>query len=463
MELSEILDRLSEVFDEGDVRRLAASLDLAYDFVPGDSIRDKLRELLGYAARQGQMDTLTGAILDLEPHLAPLLDPLTDPEEDDLTWLEAITADAADPVGAALTMQWVEAKAPPPEPAANPFTPGVAIDSPAMFFGRTAELETLQQRLDIGVNSAVVATSRLGISSLLRALARQMAERDGQEIPAYIDLASDRVDSLATLIQTMWAQWWMQIRPDAAVPIVDNLTVLTTLVEKMSAARYRLVLLLDEFEQIAWRVPIFGTELFDALERLAQQGHLLIITGSQETPADLMLRANLKSELYRELKHFDLGLLDPEPARDLLTRPLEGAIYPVEAKAVEQLLALAGAHPFYLQLAGRLLYDTVAQPDYAPADVGIRFRVAAEPFWAELWDSLSPLARAALLPVDKSAELIPAGRVMRQLSVRGVVVPADEGYRPFSEGFAIWLGSQAAARMAQPAPQTPVSEQPPVE
>lgn len=463
MELSEILDRLTEVFGEGDVRRLAASLDLAYEFVPGDSTRDKLRELLGYAARRDEMDTLTGAMLDLEPQLAPLFDSLGEPEGDDLSWLEAMTEDAVDPVGSALTMQWVEAKAKPPEPAPNPYTPGVAVDDPAMFFGRGAELDALQQRLDAGISSAVVGTSRLGVSSLLRALARQLAEREGQDVPAYIDLASDRIDSLAILIQTMWAQWWMQIRPEAAVPVVDSLAVLATLIEKMAAARYRLVLLLDEFEQIAWRVPVFGNELFDLLERLVRQGELRLVTGSQETPADLMLRANLPSELYRELKQLDLGLLDPEAARDLLTRPLAGAAHPVDSQAVEQLLALAGDHPFYLQLAGRLLYDTVAQPDYAPAGTSIRFRVAAEPFWAELWESLSPLARAALLPESKHGELISPGRVMRQLSVRGVVVPADHGYRPFSEGFAIWLESQAAAVTARPPAPEPAVEQSPAE
>lgn len=463
MELSAILDRLCEVFGEGDVRRLAASLDLVYDFVPGDSTRDKLRELLGYAARQDQMTMLTSAMLDLEPDLAPLLVDLTGAKDDSYSWLEAVSTDAGDPVGSALTMKWVEAQAALSEPAPNPYTPGVPVEDPAMFFGRSTELAALQQRLEDGANLAVVAPGRLGVSSLLRALARQLAEQEGMDVPAYIDLASDRIDSRAILVQTMWAQWWMQIRPDAAVPVVDSLTVLATLIEKMAAARYRLVLLLDEFEQIAWRVPVFGTELFDTLERLVRQGLLRLVTGSQESPADLMLRANLKSELYRELKHFDLGLLDKTAAHELLTVPMAGAIHPVETRAVDQLLALAGAHPFYLQLAGRLLYDTVAQPDYAPADVSIRFRVAAEPFWAELWDSLSPLARAALLPESKRAELIPAGRVMRQLSVRGVVVPADEGYRPFSEGFAIWLESQAAARTIQPSVPEQISEQPPDE
>lgn len=441
MELSEVLDRLTEILDEAGLKRLAVELDLAYEHVPGDSSRERLAELVDYAARHGRLSDLSDLMVDLEPSVAPLLFGLTGSQEDELAWLDEAAGEDESNRGTAYTRQ----VKPPEEPAPNPFMPGVAIDAQGMFFGRHNELSALQRRLEEGVHSAVVGNSRLGVSSLLRALCRTLVAQESGYVAAYVNLASDEINSLTTLVQAVWIQWWEQIRP-GPVPAVENLKVLTTLIEKVANAGYRLVLLLDEFEHIAWRASLFGPDFFAMLQRLARSGHLLIVTGSHEAPADLMLRADLASNLYRELLRLDLGLLEEDAARALLTEPLSRAPRSAEEKTVATLLALAGPHPFYLQLAGRLLYDTLSQPDYGPANVETRFRVAAEPFWSDLWDSLSPLAQSVLLPGSSPPD-IPLGRYTRQLETRGILKPARDGFQLFSEGFANWLTAQQAAHV----------------
>jgi hypothetical protein len=129
----------------------------------------------------------------------------------------------------------------------------------------------------------------------------------------------------------------------------------------------------------------------------------------------------------------------------LLTVPAQRAGFSLPDGAVDHLLALAGPHPFYLQLAGYYFYDTLAGKSYTRAGVADLFETAATPYWQELWDSLSPLAQAHY-PKGKIGET--GGMVARQLRIlgnRGLVAADESGFRPFSEGFAGWLQRMEAA------------------
>ena len=74
--------------------------------------------------------------------------------------------------------------------------------------------------------------------------------------------------------------------------------------------------------------------------------------------------------------------------------------------------------------------------------------MAAEPYWQEMWESLSPLAQEHF-PVSMVREGGGmGGRQLRILANRGLVVPDEGGFRPFSGGFAAWLARMRAALQA---------------
>ena len=142
-----------------------------------------------------------------------------------------------------------------------------------------------------------------------------------------------------------------------------------------------------------------------------------------------------------------MGLLDAAAARALLTAPAERAGLIVPDEAADELLAQAGPHPFYLHLAGHYLFEALTGA-YSTAEAWRRFQAAATPLWQELWDSLSPLAQShyPTLPTRSASGM--AARQLRLLANRGLVVADTSGFRPFSDGFAAWVGRLRAAAVA---------------
>jgi hypothetical protein len=152
-----------------------------------------------------------------------------------------------------------------------------------------------------------------------------------------------------------------------------------------------------------------------------------------------------QSRIYEVLQPLEVGLLADDAARAMLAVPIERQKLSLPAGAVDHLLALAGPQPFFLQLAGYYLYESLFRREYTRDHVARKFKTAAAPFWQEMWASLSPLAKAhfPLTPapaIPKEAamdeEATMAARQRRILSRRCVVIEDDRGCRPFSEGFA---------------------------
>jgi hypothetical protein len=101
-----------------------------------------------------------------------------------------------------------------------------------------------------------------------------------------------------------------------------------------------------------------------------------------------------------------------------------------------------------LQLAGLYLFDSVASGAFSLAEVTHRFEVAAEPFWQEMWESLSPLAQAHYPLAAARPSGDGGGRQLRILANKGLLLADEEEVRPFSEGFARWLRRMQAAMQA---------------
>jgi hypothetical protein len=266
-------------------------------------------------------------------------------------------------------------------------------------------------------------------------------------LPAYVDMKDPVHQTLAGLLGAVWTQWWARVKPGNVAPL-QNLAEFVTAVRKLNAARFRPLLLLDELEQVVWRPAVFQNDLFDAWHELGREKLVGFAVTGHSSPADVLAQGGSHSRFYELFKQLDLGLLDETAARDLLIAPAQRAGFGLPDGAVDHLLALAGPHPFYLQLAGYYFYDALARKSYTRVGVANLFETAAAPYWQELWDSLSPLAQAHY-PKGKTGES--GGMAARQLRIlgnRGLVAADESGFRPFSEGFANWLKRHQAATEA---------------
>lgn len=474
----QFIDILDGALSVDELTVLSRRFSVAYETLPGATKRDKTREFLGIMRRNGRMTGLAEAIVAMRPDLTEAVARLFEDKDEELDWLDQIAPSEGESTGSSLTWRWPSTSASRPvaqststaarkpdsaplprpnrpdsanKPATtggplNPYTPGVKIADETMFFGRTGERDQLHRQLTGGARVAIVGGRGLGASSLLLRVARDLLD-DGRILPAYVDLKDPAGHTLAGLLNSVWAQWWARVKPGNAV-IVRNLAEFVTAARKLNGAGFKPILLLDEFEQLVWRPAVFPAGLFDAWHELGREGQLGFGVTGHSSPADVMGQGGSSSRFYELFQQLDLGLLDAAAARDVLTVPAQRAGFSLPEGAVDHLLALAGPHPFYLQLAGYYFYDVLARSDYSRAGVAKLFETAATPFWQELWDSLSPLAQAHYPKAKIGDAGGMATRQMRILSNRGLVAVDDSGFRPFSEGFAGWLRRHQAATEA---------------
>ncbi|WP_374688017.1 hypothetical protein [Promineifilum sp.] len=482
MDSMQFLDILDAALSERELAALCRQFSLSYNAFPGATQRDRTREFVGYMQRQGRMAGLAEATVALRPDLGPAVARVFAADDPHLDWLDRMNTGAGGSLDSGVTWRWpaaykgaaplagapdgeppadetptvpitapstpagapVSAPAPPTaEPPPNPYTPGRPVADDAMFFGRAAEAELLRAHLAEGGHVAIVGQRTLGGSSLLRWAARHAAGE--RALPALVDARDPAVRTLPGLLNTVWTQWWAVVKP-GNVTLVRTLAEFVTAARKLRAAGFRPLLFLDEFEQLIWRPAVFDDGLYDAWHELGREGALGLAVASHSAPADLLAQGGFHSRMYELFRPFDLGLLDEAAARDLLTVPAERAGLAVPAGAADHLLAQAGPHPFFLQLAGLYLFDGLARGQYSRAEVTAQFEAAAIPFWQELWDNLSPPAQAHYPAAALREKEGVAGRQLRTLAHRGLLVAEGDAYRPFSEGFANWLARLRAAQ-----------------
>lgn len=478
MDPMKFLDILDSSLSEAELGELCRRFGVAYGAFPGTTKRDKAREFLGYIRRQGRMSGLAEATVALRPDLLPVVAQLYESKEKELDWLDQVAGGEGHALESGLTWRWSASSAPrpaqaptanapvssdvvpeldPPLPVApvNPYTPGVAVVDAAMFFGRAAESEQIYRQLDEGRHVAIVAGRGFGASSLLYHARQRFS--DGPRLAAYVDMKEPTHQTVAGLLNAVWSQWWGRVRPGNTVA-VQTLAEFVTAVRKLNMAGFRPLLFLDELEQLVWRQAIFPDELLNAWHELGREGLVGFATTAHTAPADLLAQEGSASRFYELFHQLNLGLLDEPSARDLLRMPIERAGMNAPEEAVAHLLAQAGPHPFFLHIAGLYLFESLSRDAYSRAEVTRQFEAAAEPYWQDLWETLSPLARSHYPLVPARATEGMGGRQLRILANRGLVLAAESEYRPFSEGFARWLRRmEAAMRAAADALGEPVS------
>ena len=333
----------------------------------------------------------------------------------------------------------------------NPFTAGQPILTRTMFFGREAERQMLGERIRNGIHTAVVGPVDIGISSLLRTI---FLQRPGEgPLIAFADLGAADLQTTDGLARSLWAQWWGQVRP-GYVPEITGLTVLEPMARRLVRAGHRLVVILDEYEQLLWRPTQFDALFHARLEALVREGVITLVTGTHTPLADLYQQTATQSTLYESVVQLDLGLLTPESAMALLVVPIRRSGLKLPDEDAVHFVDLAGAHPLFLHIAGTYLFDALEANRYSRERVEAQFKAAAEPFWQEMWSALPPPARAGLSSKDGPSTTDYSKQQMRSLSRKGLVIGTGRKARPFSRGFAEWsramqraqqLGRQASA------------------
>jgi uncharacterized membrane protein (Fun14 family) len=240
----------------------------------------------------------------------------------------------------------------------NPFFYGGRVE-PEQFIGRRAELQRIFAGLEVAHTGqmqsfSVVGPRRIGKSSLLFYVAQRYARYLHDAAPyrfAYIELQDAHCHTLTGLLDGILKQL-------GAGQLVGNAPPLVEFQDAILALKARDILpvvCLDEFEELIHHRDQFTFDFYESWRFLMNQHALAFITASKVPLIDLAQTLGYTSPFFNIFTHLTLGEFTDAEARELIAR---GAACdrPFTPTEQNELLLLAGKHPYKLQLAGSLLY-----------------------------------------------------------------------------------------------------------
>lgn len=224
----------------------------------------------------------------------------------------------------------------------NPFGKRGRITSKSDLFDRTYELRVLQSHLSKGTSCQIVGPSGFGKSSLLYLLQDFARGWDQTLRVGYVDLQDPKCHTIAGFIEAVWASWNER-------QTGGTLTTLSERIGSWNSQGRRMVLCLDEFEELTRRPAEFTSDFFLDLRAIAQKG-MTIVTASHRTLSGLVPSNNPVSPFFNIFAVIRVGPFSARDAEEFVTaqRPGVPAFKEAEKQAI---LEFSKGHPLALQIA----------------------------------------------------------------------------------------------------------------
>jgi hypothetical protein len=338
-----------------------------------------------------------------------------------------------------------------------------------LFFGRQDEIKQLYAAISATPpkSCAVVGLRRSGKSSLLAALTRPETQQQYLAAPGIflfvaVDSSTARLDAPSDLYALLLRRIVQALGQEVEPIELLNGDEFRAAAAELYGQR-QLVLLLDEFDTLIGQACCDATVL-KTLRALMESGVALVIAAG-DTP-ERLCRRNKKTEAQL-WKLFGATiyprLLTHDEAHQLIEQPMTEAGITLMPAATDMVIDLAGGHPFFLQLAGKELFDELSSGVTLDAAGQAQYRTrlaeACQPYFEGFWRELSSDEQAVLGAIISGAGLPPRSLASaeRLVNLNLLIRDADD-YVPFSPLFgefakATLVGKLPAA--AAPPPEPP--------
>jgi hypothetical protein len=366
----------------------------------------------------------------------------------------------------------------------NPFTYGNPISDPNRFVGRAREAEQIFGRLrnEEFESSSLVGDRRIGKTSLLNYLANPSVRvKYGlpleQFIFVYVDL--QMVDETMGPVQ-LWHRLLKLMRHHckdksvteflAALELDEGLDTfaLDELFQQVDNKGQHVVFLLDEFEHITSNGN-FGPDFYYGLRSLVIHHHLALVTSSRRELIDLCHDEAIKSSpFFNIFANINLCLFSRPDADRLINQALGRTPVRFSEREIEELLDLAGLHPYFIQAACWVLYEAHRKDLDEEARTRFlkeQFDQEATPHLADYWDNSDDYERIALTAAalleqktqprrtfslaDLHALFVRSESTVKRLEKRGLLMARGGQYRLFSSALSPWILDQITAELSE--------------
>lgn len=342
---------------------------------------------------------------------------------------------------------------------ANPFFHRGPIRQADYFYDREAETARALTLLGNLQNVSVVGQRRIGKTSLLFHLARPETFVTGglpreTTVFAYVD--GEELGALdAATVYGFLARQLAAALPDGS----DLETLSSTLtyhefrlyIERLTTRGFNLFLVIDEFEALAANsalTPLF----FSGLRALSSQFRFAFVAASHCSLFDLTYahRDTLSSPFFNTFAHLQLGLFTERVASDMIETLSQNAGLTLPRETVRRIVALAGPHPFLLQMAAFHACEALGEAGRLSSTWEQRFEAEAVPHFEYYWSHLSDEERFALATLPFAREV--DSPVLRALEDAALIRRTPSGWEYLSPTLIRFVRRQTVRDLLQLGP-----------
>jgi AAA-like domain len=368
----------------------------------------------------------------------------------------------------------------------NPFTYGNPISDPGRFFGRSREVEQIIGRLrnEEFESSSLVGDRRIGKTSLLNYLSDptvRAAHHLGPDEYIFVYADLQMVDEAMGPDQ-LWRRLLTLMRrrceDEAVAKLVESVKderldtfVLDELFDQIDDKGQHVVFLMDEFEHVTTNEN-FDADFYYGLRSLVIHHQLAIVTSSRRELIELCHSDAIKSSpFFNIFANINLRLFSPADAEHMMSQSLAGTGVQFSEPETARVLDLAGFHPYFLQAACWMLFESYLNGLAGEARMSLlwgQFGQEAAPHFTDYWDNSDDYEKIVLTAGALLERANPPGRdfsmaqlhtlfarsepTVKHLEKRGLLMP-DAGhssqYRLFSSALRPWILDQITASLGE--------------
>lgn len=324
------------------------------------------------------------------------------------------------------------------------------IQSSDHFFGRKRELNRILSRVSAGrpQSVSIVGDRRIGKSSILNALTWKDTQKRflGDELDCIIVFLDFQrfhkmvLEDFFLLLEREVRHSFSELPP---LKGLKGYAIYQAILENLQEKGKRLLLLFDEFDAITSN-PAFDLDFYSFMRSAANNYPVGYVTSSKVELQKICYSSDVAdSPFFNIFSNLYLRPFERDEALELIEVPSQQAGFPLQ-RFSEEILALAGLFPFYLQIGCSVYFEWIqeqgeAEPD--PEELKERFLEEAGPHFHYFWDHLDGDSKHVMRQLLEGIQPRPEfSFICRKLEKEGHLVKEGAKFRIFSPAFAEYVG-----------------------
>lgn len=352
---------------------------------------------------------------------------------------------------------------------ANPFYNRGVISQPEHFYNRRTDVRMALERLQRLQNIEVTGPRRIGKTWFLHYIANPLVQQQhGLDAQRYlfvnINCQLDWTGQDETLVYTAM----LECIAETARRVIDGFeflpgntseaTAFQRILEALSDRGLKIVLLMDEFENLAQNEQL-APRFFGHLRAMSEIPGIDVayVTASRVPLVELCLgrESALTSPFFNTFHQIHLGLFDEQDSREMVQDIVRKANVCFPPDLLELVLQAGGGYPFFLQIAGEIAFELLLSEGWTERKRTVFASAFYEQTVAQFrayWQKLDKQARYVLTALPLLENDFRCQEAVEHLRDQCLIAKRNGRYDYFSPAFEVFVRRQQVEGVLQAGP-----------